>query len=167
MLFFKTLCACCDSGHREPSPNMRQHRTAREEGRTLSGHKECLWSTKGRLFPLHLVSMRETLLPKAQPRWVHLHYHVQIGTLCTPHRPWYNMAIYPLSHLTWSLMWRQTSHNTQNDHPQSTGHVLRLRRERPGSCSVDGGWGLTGLERPSYHFAGLPLWAWGTCWVRG
>ena len=104
MLFFKTLYACCDSGHREPSPNVRHHRTAIEEGRTLSGHKECLWSIKGRLFPLHLVSMRETLLPKAQPKWVHLHYLVQICSHRTPHRPWCNMAVYSLNHLTGSLM---------------------------------------------------------------
>ena len=66
--FLKTLCACGDSGHRETSPNMRHHRTAREgEGRTPSGHKGCLWTIKGKPFPLNL-SIREILLPRAQPQ---------------------------------------------------------------------------------------------------
>ena len=143
--FLKTLCACCNSGHREPSPNVRHHRTVREgEGRTPSGHKGCLWSIKGRLFPLHLVSVRETLLPKAQLRWVHLYYLERTWSHC-PH------------HLTGSLKWRQTSHNTQNDPPTPTGPVFRLRRDGSGSCSVDRGWGSRGCKRPSCHFGELPL----------
>ena len=111
--FLKTLCACCNSGHREPSPNVRHHRTVREgEGRTPSGHKGCLWSIKGRLFPLHLVSVRETLLPKAQLRWVHLYYLERTWSHC-PH------------HLTGSLKWRQTSHNTQNDPPHTHGACVK------------------------------------------
>ena len=91
-----------------PAPNVQHHRTAREgEGWTLSGQKGCLWSIKGRLFPLHLVSMRETLLPKAQLRRVHLYYLEWIWSHCCPH------------HLTGRLMWRQTSHNTQNDPPHT------------------------------------------------
>ena len=133
-----------------PAPNVQHHRTAREgEGQTRSGHKGSLWSIKGDCkgrLPLHLLSMRrETLLRNTQLKQVHLYYLERIWSQFCPH------------HLTGSLKWRQTSHNTQNDPPTPTGPVLRLRRDGSGSCSVDRGWGSRGCERPSCHFGELPL----------
>ena len=118
-----------------PAPNVRHHRTAREgEGQTLSRHKGSLWSIKGRLFPLHLLSIRrETLLRNTQLKQVHLYYLEWIWSHCCPH------------HLTGSLKWRKTSHNTQNDPPTPTGPMLKVRRDGTDSCSVDRGQGLTGL----------------------
>ena len=111
MSFLKTVvlcCACCDSGHREPSPNVRHHRTVRErEGRTPSGTRDASGPSNEDCSPLHLISMRETLLPKAQLKQVHLYYLEWIWSHCCPH------------HLTGRLMWRQTSHNTQNDPPHT------------------------------------------------
>ena len=129
-----------------PATNVRHHRTAREEeGQTQSGHKGSLWSIKGRLFPLHILSMRRDSPPNTQLKQVHLYYLEQIWSHGCPH------------HLTGSLKWRKTSHSTQNDPPTPTGPVLRLRRDGSGSCSVDRGWGSRGCERPSCHFGELPL----------
>ena len=124
-----------------PAPNVRPHRTAREgEGQTQSGHKGSLWSINGRLFPLHLLSMRrETLLHNIQLKQAHLYYLERIWSHGCPH------------HLTGSLKWRKTTHRMTL--PTPTGPELQLRRDRPRSCSVDGGWGLRGLWE-----AILPLW---------
>ena len=96
-------------------------------------NKESFWSIKGRLFPLHLVSMRETLLPKAQLRRVHLYYLERIWSHGCPH------------HLTGSLSGEKHHMTHGMTLPTPMGPALRLGRDRPGSCSVDGGWGLTGL----------------------
>ena len=123
-----------------PAPNVRLHRSAREgEGQTRSGHKGSLWSIRGRLFPLHLLSMRrETLLRNTQLKQVHLCYLEVESWLSSPsdRKP------------------KVEKNNTQNDPPTPMGPVLRLRRDRPGSCSVDRGWGSQGCERPSCHFEG-------------
>ena len=133
-----------------PAPNVQHHRTAREEKDrpdpdTSDPSGPSKEDCKERL-PLHLLSMRrETLLRNTQLKQVHLYYLEWIWSQFCPH------------HLTGSLKWRQTSHNTQNDPPTPTGPVLRLRRDGSGSCSVDRGWGSRGCERPSCHFGELPL----------
>ena len=149
-VILKPACVTCDSEHREPSPkcatsqnSQRRRRTdqIRTQGIPLVHSRNC----KGRL-PLHLLSMRrETLLCNTQLKQVHLYYLEQIWSQFCPH------------HLTGSLKWRQTSHNTQNDPPTPTGPVFRLRRDGSGSCSVDRGWGSRGCKRPSCHFGQLPL----------
>ena len=71
---------------------MRHHRAAREGGgQTLSGLRGSLWSIKRRLFSLHLVSMRETLLPNTQLWQVHVYYPEWICSHCcllVPHVTW-------------------------------------------------------------------------------
>ena len=130
------MCVCCDSGHREPCLNVRHHRTVRErEGQTPSGHKGCLWSIKWRLFPLHLVSMRETLLPKAQMRQVYLYYLEQMWSHCCPH------------HLTGGLKWRQTSHNTQNDSPHTHGTCVKAGKGQTWILQCRWGLGAHGALR--------------------
>ena len=102
-----------------PAPNVRHDRTAREgEGWTPSRHNGCYCSIKGKIFPLPLISMMETLLPNTQLRRVHLYYLEKIWSHCCPH------------HLTGSLMWRQTSHNAQNDPPHRITTSVKVEREQ-------------------------------------
>ena len=132
MLFLKTFCACCDSGHREPGPNVRHHRTAREgEG----------WTPSVQGMPL--VRQRKTVAlasclyegnPKAQLRQVHLYYLVQTWSHC-PH------------HLTGSLKWRKTSHDTRNDPPHTHGTCIKAGKGQAWLLQCRWGLGAHGALR--------------------
>ena len=122
-------------------------------------NKESFWSIKGRLFPLHLVSMRETLLPKAQLRRVHLYYLEWIWSHCCP------------PHLTGSLKWRKTSHDTRNDPPHTHGTCIKAGKGQAWLLQCRWGLGAHGALRG--HPATLesclckPGHTWGLWMLRG
>ena len=101
-----------------PAPNVRHDMTEQpEKGKDGLLDNGCYCSIQGNLFPFPLISMTETLLPNTQLRQVHLYYLEQIWSPRRPH------------HLTGSLMWRQTSHNAQNDPPHTQGTSVKVEKE--------------------------------------
>ena len=101
-----------------------------------------------KIVPFHLVSMRKTLLPKAQLRWVHLYYL---------ERTWSHFP----HHLTGSPKWRKTSHDTQNDPLHTQGACVKAKKGQTWLLQCRSS---QGSERLSYHFGGATSVSLGHAW---
>ena len=139
MLFLKPVCVTYDLEHREPrcetSQNSQRRRT------------DPIW-TQG----IPLVHQRKTV-PLTSPLYEEgnspLQHSAEAGPPLLPGTDLESLLSSPSDRKP-----KVEKNNTQNDPPTPMGPVSRLRRDRPGSCSVDRGWGSQGCERPSCHFEG-------------